>query len=56
MAALLRRWADAEDEPDKLILPLEHAYTPAEAVIWFVEGEPTPALASVLVKAAAEWG
>jgi hypothetical protein len=25
---LLRNWA--EDEPDKLILPLEHAYTPAE--------------------------
>ena len=29
-AALLRRWAGAADEPDKLILPLEHAYTPAE--------------------------
>ena len=27
---LLRNWASEEDEPDKLILPLEHFYTPAE--------------------------
>ena len=27
---LLRSWAGAEGEPDKLVLPLEHAYTPAE--------------------------
>src|SRR5579871_849087 len=27
---VLRHWAAAADEPDKLILPLEHAYTPAE--------------------------
>jgi hypothetical protein len=26
---LLRLWTEATDEADKLILPLEHAYTPA---------------------------
>ncbi len=30
VADLLRGWTDAKDEPDKLIVPLEHAYTPAE--------------------------
>ncbi len=53
VAALLRRWADAEDEPDKLILPLEHAYTPAELSFGSLKGADA-GIASVLVKAAAE--
>ena len=51
VAALLRRWADAEDEPDKLILPLEHAYTPAELSFGSLKGADA-GIASVLVKAA----
>lgn len=51
VAALLRRWADAEDEPDKLILPLEHAYTPAELSFGALKGADA-GIASVLVKAA----
>lgn len=50
---LLRSWAGAEDEPDKLILPLEHAYTPAELSFSALKGADA-GLASVLVKAAAE--
>ncbi|WFU40077.1 2OG-Fe(II) oxygenase [Bradyrhizobium sp. CB82] len=50
---LLRRWASLEDEPDKLILPLEHAYTPAELSFSALKGADA-GVASVLVKAAAE--
>ncbi len=50
---LLRNWASAEDEPDKLILPLEHAYTPAELSFSALKGADA-GVASVLVKAAAE--
>jgi hypothetical protein len=52
VAALLSRWADAEDEPDKLILPLEHAYTSAELSFGSLKGADA-GIASVLVKAAA---
>jgi predicted 2-oxoglutarate/Fe(II)-dependent dioxygenase YbiX len=50
---LLRSWASAEEEPDKLILPLEHAYTPAELSFNALKGADA-GVASVLVKAAAE--
>jgi predicted 2-oxoglutarate/Fe(II)-dependent dioxygenase YbiX len=50
---LLRSWASAEDEADKLIVPLEHAYTPAELSFSALKGADAGA-ASVLVKAAAE--
>jgi hypothetical protein len=50
---LLRSWASAEDEPDKLILPLEHAYTPAELSFSALKGADA-GVASVLIKAAAE--
>lgn len=53
VARLLRSWPDAEDEPDKLILPLEHAYTPAELSFGTLKGADA-GIASVLVKAAAE--
>ena len=53
MVELLRSWASAEDEPDKLILPLEHAYTPAELSFSALKGADA-GVASVLVKAAAE--
>jgi hypothetical protein len=50
---LLRLWADAMDEPDKLILPLEHAYTPAELSFETLKGRDA-AVAAVLVEAAAD--
>jgi hypothetical protein len=50
---LLRNWANAEDEPDKLILPLEHDYTPAELSFSALKGADA-GVASVLIKAAAE--
>jgi hypothetical protein len=51
---VLRRWANAEeDEPDKLILPLEHVYTPSELSFGALKGADA-GVASVLVKAAAE--
>jgi len=50
---LLRSWANAEDEPNKLILPLEHVYTPAELSFSALKGADA-GVASVLVKAAAE--
>jgi predicted 2-oxoglutarate/Fe(II)-dependent dioxygenase YbiX len=53
VAELLQSWASAEDEPDKLILPLEHAYTPAELSFSALKGADA-GVASVLVKAAAE--
>lgn len=53
VVGLLRNWAGAEDEPDKLILPLEHAYTPAEVSFSALKGADA-GVASVLVKAAAE--
>jgi 2OG-Fe(II) oxygenase superfamily len=49
----LRGWTNAEDEPDKLILPLEHVYTPAELSFGALKGADA-GVASVLVKAAAE--
>lgn len=53
VVALLRHWSP--DEPDKLILPLEHAYTPAELSFSTLKGADA-GVASVLVKAAAEAG
>ena len=53
VAEALRNWASAEDEPDKPILPLEHAYTPAELSFGALKGADAGA-ASVLVKAAPE--
>jgi hypothetical protein len=50
---LLRRWAGAEGEPDKLVMPLEHDYTPAELSFSALKGADAGA-ASVLIKAAAE--
>jgi predicted 2-oxoglutarate/Fe(II)-dependent dioxygenase YbiX len=50
---LLRSWASAEDDRDKLILPLEHAYTPMELSFIALKGADA-GVASVLVKAAAE--
>ncbi|MCK1738916.1 2OG-Fe(II) oxygenase [Bradyrhizobium sp. 138] len=50
---LLRGWASADDEPDKLVLPLEHVYTPAELSFSALKGADA-GVASVLVKAAAE--
>ncbi len=52
-AEALQGWASAEDEPDKLILPLEHAYTPAELSFGALKGADA-GMASVLTKAAAE--
>jgi hypothetical protein len=53
VAELLGSWAGVEDEPDKLILPLEHAYSPAELSFGTLKGADA-GVASVLVKAAAE--
>ena len=53
VAKLLGSWTGAEDEPDKLILPLEHAYTPAELSFGTLKGADA-GVASVLVKATAE--
>ena len=53
VADLLRGWTSAEDEPDKLIVPLEHAYTAAELSFDALKGVDA-GVASVLVKAAAE--
>ena len=53
VVALLRSWASAEDEPDKLILPLEHVYTPAELSFSALKGADA-GIASVLVRAVAE--
>jgi len=55
IVGLLRGWAGAEDEPDKLILPLEHAYTPAELSFGTLKGADA-AVASVMVGATAEAG
>jgi hypothetical protein len=52
VADLLRSWADAEDEPDKLIVPMEHAYTPAELSFDVLKGADA-GVASVLIKASA---
>jgi predicted 2-oxoglutarate/Fe(II)-dependent dioxygenase YbiX len=53
VAELLRGWEGVEGEPDKLVLPLEHAYTPAELSFGTLKGADAGA-ASVLVNAAAE--
>jgi predicted 2-oxoglutarate/Fe(II)-dependent dioxygenase YbiX len=51
---MLRLWTKAVDEhPDKLVLPLEHAYTPAELSFETLKGRDA-AVASVLAAAAAE--
>ena len=52
VADLLRGWADAESQPDKLIVPLEHAYTPAELSFDVLKGADA-GVASVLTEAAA---
>jgi len=49
---LLSGWTNAADEPDKLILPLEHAYTPAEMSFSTLKGADA-AIASLVVEAAA---
>jgi hypothetical protein len=51
-AEILRGWAEAAEEPDKLIVALEHAYTPAELSFATLKGRDA-GLASVLVAAAA---
>jgi hypothetical protein len=51
-ADLLRGWAGANEAPDKLILPLEHADTPAELSFAALKGADA-GIASVLVEAAA---
>lgn len=48
-----RQWAVSSDEPDKLVLPLEHAYTPAELSFERLKGRDA-AVAAVLVGAAAQ--
>jgi hypothetical protein len=50
---LLRDWAGAADEPDKLVLALEHAYTPAALSFAALKGRDA-AIASLLTEAAAE--
>ena len=52
VAKLLRSWRDATDMPDKLILPIEHAYTPAELSFGTLKGADA-GVASVLLAAAA---
>ena len=56
VAALLRQWSAAKDAPDddspeKLLYPLEHAYTPAELAFEALKGTDA-AVADVLVTAA----
>ena len=58
VTALLRQWAAArklpeDDSPEKLIYPLEHAYTPAELGFEALKGADT-AVADVLVDAASQ--
>src|SRR5690606_192436 len=50
VAGLLRDWAKADEEADKLIIPLEHAYTPAELSFETLKGADA-GVASVLVEA-----
>lgn len=52
-AELLRDWAEAADEPDKLVLPLEDAYTPAALSFAALKGRDA-AIAALLTEAAAE--
>ena len=56
VTALLRQWnaekdAPADDSPEKLLYPLEHAYTPAELAFEALKGADA-AVAAVLVAAA----
>jgi predicted 2-oxoglutarate/Fe(II)-dependent dioxygenase YbiX len=53
VSELLKGWEVSPDEPDKLILPLEHAYTPAELSFGALKGADA-GMASVLVRAADE--
>ncbi len=55
LAALLRRWADDDDAPAKLIYPLEHAYAPASLSFTALKGADA-AKAAVLVAAAEDAG
>ena len=64
VAALLQRWAqrneaatasDTDAVPEKLVWPLEHAYTPAELLFAALKG-PDAARAAVLAAAAEEAG
>jgi hypothetical protein len=52
-AQMLRHWAEMAGEPDKLVLPLEHAYTPAELSFATLKGRDA-AIASVLTEAASD--
>jgi hypothetical protein len=53
ISELLEGWELSQNEPDKLILPLEHAYTPAEPSFRALKGADA-GMASVLVRAAVE--
>ena len=60
VAALLKEWAEAprspeDDEPEKLIYPLEHAYTPAELGFQALKGADA-GIAQVVVAAAQRAG
>lgn len=50
IAERLRQWAESGDGPDKLVVPLEHAYTPAELSFEKLKGRDA-AVASVLAGA-----
>ena len=57
IAAVLRPWAEGkahpdDDSPEKLVYPLEHAYTPAELGFAALKG--TDAAAAGVLAAAAE--
>lgn len=52
VSALLQGWAAGREAPDKLVVPLEHAYTPAELGFATLKGADA-ALAKVLATAAA---
>ena len=53
VSALLKGWEASPTSPDKLILILEHAYTPAELSFGALKGADA-GMASVLVRAASE--
>ena len=60
LAALLQRWSadkksPGDDTPEKLVYPLEHAYTPAELSFLALKG-PDAAAATVLAAAAQQSG
>jgi len=53
VAALLKRWSDQEPGPEKIVFPLEHAYTPAELSFARLKGG-DQAVAKTVRAAAAE--